>query len=178
MPAEKAFYYKQGTYHAETIMQAWRGNLSCEGLRVILIYDQELNSGLRAAPELWHCADEAARPVELVAEAFPAARHEPGQKWHRHFWGSINKSFEGRWIQFSRLEDSSDYIKAVYWERSFSSFSDKSYYFSPLLLWLCWYLSCSTPSPAERMPGCSKWELGSGRSLRLFSSTSASNALI
>lgn len=46
----------------------------------MLIYDQELNSGLRAAPELCHSADVEARPVELVAEAFPAARHEPGQK--------------------------------------------------------------------------------------------------
>lgn len=50
------------------------------GLHVILMHDQELNSGLRAAPELCHSADEEARPVELVAEAYPAARQEPGQK--------------------------------------------------------------------------------------------------
>lgn len=83
MPAEKAFYYKQGTHHAGTAMQAWRGKPSREGLHVILIYGQELNLGLRAAPELCHSADEEERPLELVAEAFPAARHEPGQKWHR-----------------------------------------------------------------------------------------------
>lgn len=61
-------------------MQAWQENLSCKGLHVILIYEQELNSGLRVASELCHSADQEERPVELVAEAFPAARHEPGQK--------------------------------------------------------------------------------------------------
>lgn len=61
-------------------MQAWQEDLSDEGLHVILIYDQELNSGLRAAAESRHGADQEERPPEPVAEAFPAARHEPGHK--------------------------------------------------------------------------------------------------
>lgn len=42
MPAEKASYS-----NTETIMPACPGNQSREGLQVRLIYEQELNSGLR-----------------------------------------------------------------------------------------------------------------------------------